>query len=131
MDEDDVLSVIATLLALVAVVAVLALPALPSIETPVRLWLALVRFSAIDVVPINKLELPNTPDGIVPDSWPAGRLVKFAPDPANPVAVKMPVDGLNWYLVDAANTVVRLPDVWLANSGYLVPLVVVSSVTVA
>ena len=46
------LSVIAILLALVAVVAVVADPALPSIETPVRLWLALPRFNAIAVVPI-------------------------------------------------------------------------------
>lgn len=49
---DDVLSVTATLVALVAVVAVVALPALPSIETPLRDWLALPRFSAIAVVPM-------------------------------------------------------------------------------
>lgn len=94
VDADDVLSVVATLVALVAVVAVDADPALPSIFTPVRLWLALLRFKAIDVVPMYRLELPKTPDGIVPDNCPAGKLVKFAPDPLNPVAVKMPVEGL-------------------------------------
>lgn len=122
---------IAMLFALVAVPAVVADPALPSMLTPVRLWLALLRFKAIDVVPINRLELPRTADGMVPDSCPAGRLVRFAPDPLNPVAVRMPVDGLYWYLVDDAKTVDRLPAVWFANSGYLVPFVVVSSVTVA
>ena len=121
----------AKLLALVAVPAVVADPALPSIETPVRLWLALARFSAMVVVPICSDELPSTVDGMVPVNSPAGKPVNPVPAPANPVAVKTPVNGLNWYLVDAANTVVRLPDVWLANSGYLVPLVVVSSVTVA
>ena len=61
-------SVIAMLLALVAVPAVVADPADPSMLTPVRLWLALLRFNAIEVVPINRLELPKTPDGIVPDN---------------------------------------------------------------
>lgn len=61
-------SVIAMLLALVAVPAVVADPADPSMLTPVRLWLALLRFKAIEVVPINRLEFPKTPDGIVPDS---------------------------------------------------------------
>ena len=58
-------SVTATLFAFVAVVAD---PADPSMFTPVRLWLALVLFNAIEVVPINRLLLPKTPDGIVPDS---------------------------------------------------------------
>ena len=57
-------------------------------------------------------------------------MVRFAPDPLNPVAVRMPVDGLNWYLVDDVNTVAKLPAVWFANNGYLVAFVVVSSVTV-
>lgn len=86
--------------AFVAVPAVVADPALPSMLTPVRLWLALLRFRAMDVVPMYRLELPKTPDGMVPDSWPAGRLVRFAPDPLNPVAVIRPVDGLNCSLVD-------------------------------
>ena len=63
------------------------------------------------------MELPNTADGIVPDSWPAGRLVRFAPDPLNPVAVIKPVDGLNDSLVDDVYSVARLPVVWLANNG--------------
>ena len=67
----------------------------------------------------------------MPDSWPAGRLVKFAPEPLNPVAVNKPVEGLNWNLVLLTYCVVRLPVVWFANNGYLVPAVVVSSVTVA
>ena len=62
---DVVLSVVATLVAFVAVVAV---PALPSIDTPFKVWLALVRFSAIAVVPMYTVELPRTADGIVPDS---------------------------------------------------------------
>ena len=121
----------AKLVAFVAFVALAADPALPSIETPVRLWLALVRFRAMVVVPMSNDELPSTVDGKVPVNSPAGKPVRPVARPANPVAVKTPVDGLNWYLVDAANTVAKLPDVWLANSGYLVPLVVVSSVTVA
>jgi hypothetical protein len=61
-------SVIATLFALVAVPAVVADPADPSIFTPVRDWALLERLSAIAVVPMYRLELPNTPLGIVPDS---------------------------------------------------------------
>ncbi len=61
-------SVIATLVAFVAVPAVVADPAEPSIFTPVRDWALLERFSAIAVVPMYRLELPNTPLGIVPDS---------------------------------------------------------------
>lgn len=101
----------AKLLALVAVPAVVADPALPSIETPVRLCTALVRFRAIVVVPMCSDELPSTVDGMVPVNSPAGKPVRPVARPANPVAVKTPVDGLNWYLVDDANTVVRLPDV--------------------
>jgi uncharacterized membrane protein YeiH len=61
-------SVIATLVALVAVPAVVADPADPSMFTPVRDWALLERFKAIAVVPTYRLELPNTPLGIVPDS---------------------------------------------------------------
>lgn len=122
---------IAMFAAFVAFVALPAEPALPSIETPVRLWGALARFSAMVVVPMCNDELAKTVDGIVPVNSPAGKPVSPVPAPANPVAVKTPVDGLNWYLVDDEKTVVRLPEVWLANSGYLVALVVVSSVTVA
>ena len=103
--------------AFVASVAVVADPALPSMLTPVKLWLALARFNAICVVPMYRLELPKTPDGIVPDNWPAGRLVRFAPDPLNPVAVNRPVDGLNCSLVLLTYSVVRLPAVTLASNG--------------
>lgn len=102
----DVSSVIPMLTAFVAFVA---LPALPSIDTPVRLWLALARFSAIVVVPTCNDELPNTVDGIVPVNSPAGNPVRPVAFPANPVAVKMPVDGLYWYFVDDEKSVVRLP----------------------
>ena len=101
----------------VAFVALVADPADPSMFTPVRLWLPLARFRAIEVVPMYRLELPKTELGIVPVSCPAGMLVRFAPDPENPVAVKMPVEGLNWYLVELVYSVVRLPVVWLANNG--------------
>jgi hypothetical protein len=65
---DEVLSVIAILVALVAVVAVVADPADPSMLTPVSDWLEDDLLSAIEVVPMYKLELPRTPDGIVPDN---------------------------------------------------------------
>ena len=61
-------SVIATFVAFVAVPAVVADPADPSIFTPVRDWALLDRLRAIEVVPMYRLELPNTPLGIVPDS---------------------------------------------------------------
>ena len=61
-------SVIATFVAFVAVPAVVADPAEPSIFTPARDWALLDRLRAIEVVPIKRLELPNTPLGIVPDS---------------------------------------------------------------
>ena len=109
--DDDVLSVITILLALVAVVAVVALPALPSIDTPVNVCVALALFSAIDVVPTKRLELPKTVDGIVPDNCPADKLVKLAPEPLNPVAVKIPVEGLYCSFVDEVYSVVRLPAV--------------------
>ena len=91
----EVSSVIATFVAFVAVPAVVALPALPSMFTPVNDWALLARFNKIEVVPMKRLELPKTAEGIVPESWPAGRLVRFAPEPLNPVAVKSPVEGLN------------------------------------
>jgi hypothetical protein len=61
-------SVIATFVAFVAVPAVVADPAEPSMFTPVRDWALLERLSAIAVVPMYRLELPNTPLGIVPDN---------------------------------------------------------------
>lgn len=117
--------------ALVAVVAVVADPADPSMLVPVSVWLALARFRAIAVVPIYSVELPKTPLGIVPVRFPAVRLVRAEPEPEKPVAVRTPVDGLNWYFVELVYSVVRLPVVTAANRGYRVALVVVSSVTVA
>jgi hypothetical protein len=67
-DAVVVSSVIATLLAFVAVPAVVADPAEPSMFTPVRDCALLDRFRAMEVVPTKRLELPNTPLGIVPDS---------------------------------------------------------------
>jgi hypothetical protein len=61
-------SVIATFVAFVAVPAVVADPAEPSIFTPVRDCALLERLRAIEVVPMNRLELPKTALGIVPDS---------------------------------------------------------------
>ena len=53
--------------------------------------------------------MPNTPLGIVPDSCPAGRLVKLAPDPLKPVAVSNPELGLKLYFVELTKVVVKLP----------------------
>ena len=110
-------SVIAVFVALVAVVAVVADPAEPSMLTPVKDWLAVALFRAIAVVPMYSVELPSTALGIVPDRLPAVKLVRLAPEPLKPVAVKTPVDGLNWYLVDATYSVVKLPLVAAANKG--------------
>jgi hypothetical protein len=110
-------SVIATFVAFVAVPAVVADPAEPSIFTPVRDWALLERLRAIEVVPMYRLELPKTPVGIVPDSCPAGRLVRLAPDPINPVAVSNPELGLKLYFVELTSVVAKLPVVWSANRG--------------
>ena len=75
--------------------------------------------------------LPKTLDGIVPLSCPAGKFVRLAPEPLNMVDVSVPVDGLNCRFVELTYSVVRLPVVTFANSGYRVAFVVVSSVTVA
>ena len=57
--------------------------------------------------------------------------VSPVPAPLNAVAVRVPVEGTNWSLVELVYSVVRLPVVWFAKSGYLALVVVVSSVTVA
>jgi hypothetical protein len=113
---DEVLSVIAILVAFVAVVALVALVALPFKE-PVKLVdvtllnpaiVVAVAPNAILVEPIVRLELVKAPFGI---------FVRFAPDPLNPVAVKSPVDGLNWYLVELEYCVDVVPLVTLENRG--------------
>lgn len=53
-----------------------------TLEMPVSARLAEARFNAIAVVPTYRVELPNTPVGIVPDKLPAVRLVRLAPDTA-------------------------------------------------
>ena len=77
------------------------------------------------------MELPNTALGIVPDKLPAVKLVKLAPDPLNPVAVKTPVLGTYCSFVELTYSDAKLPAVALANNGYRVLEVVVSSVIVA
>ena len=74
------------------------------------------------------MELPKTALGIVPDKLPAVRLVKLAPEPLNPVAVKTPVDGTYCNLVELTYSVEIEPVVALVNSKYRAVAVVVSSV---
>jgi hypothetical protein len=94
------LSVIAVFVAFVAVVAVVAEFAEPLMFTAKEVIDPLAAFKATAVVPIYSVELPKTALGIVPVKFPAVRLVRFAPDPLNPVAVKTPLKGLYWYLVE-------------------------------
>jgi hypothetical protein len=58
---------------------------------PVNPKLADPRFNAIEVVPTNNDELPNTPEGIVPDKLPAVKLVKFVLDTAPNDADQVPL----------------------------------------
>jgi hypothetical protein len=111
-----VLSVTATFVAFVAVVAVVAELALP-VNAPTNVVdvtetrpanVVTVAPNATAVEPIVTLELTNAE---------LGMLVRLAPDPLNPVAVKSPVEGLNWYLVELTYSVVRLPAVAAANRG--------------
>lgn len=111
-----VLSVTATLVALVAVVAVVALVALPDKSPTKVVDVTEVRPAKvvddapneIVVEPMVTLELTNAP---------LGMLVRLAPEPLNPVAVKRPVEGLNWYFVELTYSVVKLPAVAAANKG--------------
>ena len=89
-----VLSVTATFVAFVAVVAVVALAAEPLIFTAKEVIDPLAAFKRTAVVPMYSVELPKTALGIVPDRFPAVKLVRLAPDPLNPVAVNTPVEGL-------------------------------------
>ena len=109
-------SVIAVFVAFVAVVAVVALVALPD-KAPTKVvevtevspaMVVAVPPREIAVDPIVTLELTNAP---------LGMLVRLAPDPLNPVAVRSPVDGLNWYLVEETYSVANVPDVEAANNG--------------
>ena len=109
-------SVIAVFVAFVAVVAVVAEVALPD-KAPTKvvdvteLKPAIVVAEPpklIAVEPTVMLEFVNAELGIE---------VNPAPEPLNPVAVRTPVEGLNWYLVDATYSVVKLPLVAAANRG--------------
>ena len=109
-------SVIAVFVAFVAVVAVVALVAFPD-KAPTKVVevtetspakVVTVAPNATAVEPIVTLELTNPP---------LGMLVRLAPDPLNPVAVKSPVDGLNWYLVEETYSVANVPEVEAANNG--------------
>ena len=111
-----VLSVTATFVAFVAVVAVVAELALP-VKAPTKVVdvtevrptnVVTVAPKATAVEPMVTLELTRAAFGM---------LVKAAPEPLNPVAVKSPVDGLNWYLVELTYSVVKLPAVAAANKG--------------
>ena len=53
----------------------------------------------------------------MPDKLPADKLVRLAPEPLNPVAVKMPVDGINCSFVLLTYSVVRFPVVTFAING--------------
>ena len=61
-----------------------------TLEMPVNARLAEARFSATAVVPTYSVELPSTPEGIVPDKLPAVRLVRLAPDTAPNDADQVP-----------------------------------------
>ena len=109
----SVVPVFVAFVALVAVVAVLALP----VKAPTKVVevtevspakVVTVAPKATAVEPIVTLELTNAP---------LGMLVRLAPEPLNPVAVKSPVDGLNWYLVEETYSVASVPDVDAANNG--------------
>ena len=112
----DVLSVTATFVAFVAVVAVVAELAFP-VKAPTNVVdvtetspanVVTVAPKATAVEPMVTLELTRAAFGM---------LVRLAPEPLNPVAVKSPVDGLNWYLVELTYSVVKLPAVAAANKG--------------
>lgn len=87
-------SVVPVFVAFVAVVAVVAVLALP-VKAPTKAVdvtevnpakVVTVAPKATAVEPMVTLELTNAP---------LGMLVRLAPEPLNPVAVKSPVDGLN------------------------------------
>lgn len=91
-------------------------PGRAMLRIPVSAWLADERFSVKAVVPIYAVELPRTDDGIVPESWPAGRLVSEAPEPENVVAARTPVDGIN-VSFELETWTLSLPDVLCIHAG--------------
>ena len=111
-----VLSVTPTLVVLVALVALVAVEALPD-KAPTKV---------VDVTEVRPAKVvADAPKAIVVEPTVTleltraelGMLVRLAPEPLNPVAVKMPVDGLNWYFVELTYSVVKLPAVAAANKG--------------
>ena len=110
------LSVTPTFVAFVALVALVALVAFPDKSPTKVVDVTEVRPAkvvddaprAIVVEPIVTLELTKAAFGM---------LVKAAPEPLKPVAVKMPVEGLYWYLVELVNCVKTVPLVAFANNG--------------
>ena len=111
-----VLSVTATFVAFVAVVAVVAELALP-VKAPTKV------VDVTEVKPANVVTVAPKDTAVEPivtlelTRAAFGMLVRFAPEPLNPVAVKSPVEGLNWYLVELTYSVVKLPAVAAANKG--------------
>lgn len=94
------------------------LPALPDTLTPVSdVIVPDAAFKGMFVVPMFKLEVPNTPVGIVPLNCPAAREVKLAPDPENPTADSIPVEGTNESLVVDVLDPAKLPEDAVDNSG--------------
>jgi hypothetical protein len=111
-----VLSVTPTFVAFVALVALVAVVAFPD-KSPTKV---------VDVTEVNPAKVvDDAPKAIVVEPMVTleltraafGMLVRFAPEPLNPVAVRMPVEGLNWYLVELTYSVVKLPAVAAANNG--------------
>jgi len=111
-----VLSVTPTFVVFVVFVAVVAVDALP-VKSPTKV---------VDVTEVRPVKVvADAPNAIVVEPTvmleltkaPLGMLVRLAPEPLNPVAVKRPVEGLNWYFVELTYSVVKLPAVALANKG--------------
>ena len=115
-----VLSVTATFVAFVAVVALVAVDAFP-VKAPTKV------VDVTEVKPANVVTVAPKATAVEPivtlefTKAAFGMLVNEAPEPLNPVAVKTPVEGLNWYLVEATYSVVRLPAVVAANKAVVDP----------
>ena len=109
-------SVIAVLVAFVAVVAEVAVLALP-VKAPTKVVEVTETNPAkvVTVAPKETLVDPIVTLELVKAEL--GMLVRLAPDPLKVVAVKTPVEGLNWSLVLLVYSVVRFPLVALANKG--------------
>ena len=111
-----VLSVTPTFVVFVALVALVAVDALP-VKAPTKV------VDVTEVRPANVVTVAPNATAVDPMvtlefTKPAfGMLVKAAPEPLNPVAVKTPVEGLYWYLVELVYSVVIVPLVALENKG--------------